>query len=77
MLYIAHTLIWLPVYVVLPHRKQFFWINHMPCIAHTTKIGTVFDASVIANVMDIFYGSLTPPFAIIASHTVLSKSLWS
>ena len=30
----------------------------------------MFDASVIANVLDIFDGSLTPPFAIIASHTV-------
>ena len=30
----------------------------------------MFDASVIANVLGIFDGSLTPPFAIIASHTV-------
>ena len=42
----------------------------MPCIAHATKIGTVFDPSVIANFLDIFDNSLTPPFAIIASHTV-------
>ena len=35
MLYIAHTLIWLPVYVVLPHRKHFEWINRVSCIAHT------------------------------------------
>jgi len=33
--YIAHTLIWLPVSVVLPHRKQFEWINRVSCIAHT------------------------------------------
>ena len=30
----------------------------------------MFDASIIANILDIFNGSLTPPFAIIASHTV-------
>ena len=30
----------------------------------------MFYASVIANVLDIFDGSLTPPFVIIASHTV-------
>ena len=38
MLYIAHTLIWLPVSVVLSHRKQFVQINRMPLIAHATKI---------------------------------------
>ena len=68
--YIAHTLIWFPVSVVLPYCKKFFWINHMPCIAHTTKIWHVFDAFVIANILNIFDGSLTPLFAIIASHTV-------
>ena len=68
--YIAYTLRWLPVYFVLPHRKKFCWLNCMPCIAHATKIGTMFDASVIANILDIFNGSLTPLFVIIASHTV-------
>jgi hypothetical protein len=51
--YIAHTLIWLPVSVVLPHRKQFGW-NRVPCIAHVTKIGTMFDGSAIANVLHLF-----------------------
>ena len=54
MSYIAHTLIWLPISVVLPHCKQFEWINRVPYIAHATKSVTVFDASVIANVLDIF-----------------------
>ena len=56
--YIAHTLVWLPVSVVLPHRKQFEWINRMPCIAHATKILTVFDAVIIANVLHLFDGFL-------------------
>ena len=70
MLCIAHAFIWLPVSFIPPHRKQFIELNSMPCIAHTTKIWTVFDAPVIANTLDIFDGSLTPPFAIIASHIV-------
>ena len=52
--YIAHTLIWLPVSVVLPHRKQFERINRMPCITHATNILTVFDAAIIANVLHLF-----------------------
>ena len=54
MLYIAHAFIWLPVSFVLPHRKQFIELNRMPCIIHTIKIKTVFDASVIANVLHLF-----------------------
>ena len=42
----------------------------MPCIAHATKIWTVFDASSITNVLYIFDGFHIAPFAIIASHTV-------
>ena len=68
--YFAHTLIWLPVYVVLSHRKQFVRINRMLFIAQATKAWTVFDAYVIANFLYISDGFHTPPFAIIASHTV-------
>ena len=75
--YIAHTFIWLPVSFVPPHRKQLIELNHMPCIAHATKIWTVFDASSIANVLHLFWWFFTPPFAIMASHTVSSKGLWS
>ena len=55
MLYIAHAFIWLPVSFVPPHRKQFIELNRMPCIAHATKFWTVFDASVIANVLHLFW----------------------
>ena len=55
LLYIAHTFIWLPVSFVPPHRKQLIELNRMPCIAHATKIWTVFDASVIANVLHLFW----------------------
>ena len=54
MSYIAHTLLWLPVSVVLPHRKQFERVNRVPCIAHATKILTVFDAPIVANVLHLF-----------------------
>ena len=77
MLYIAHTFIWLPVSFVPPHRNQFIELNCMPFIAHTTKIWTMFDASSIANVLHLFDGFFTPSFAIMASHTVSSKGLWS
>ena len=70
MLYIAHTFIWMPVCFVPTHRKRLIKLNCMPWIAYATKIWTVFDASVIANVLYIFDGFHTPPFAIIASHTV-------
>ena len=55
MLYIAHTFIWLPVSFVPPHLKQLIEVNRMPCIAHATKFWTVFDASVIANVLHLFW----------------------
>ena len=55
MLYIAHTFIWLPISFVPHHRKQLIELNHMPCIAHATKFWTVFDASVIANVLHLFW----------------------
>ena len=58
MLYIAHAFIWLPISFVTPHRKQLIELNHMPFIAHTTKTRTVFDASVIANVLHLFDGFL-------------------
>ena len=77
MLYIAHTFIWLPISFVPPHRKQLIELNRMPCIAHATKIWTVFDASSITNFLHLFYGYFTPSFAIMASHTVSSKGLWS
>ena len=54
MLYIARTFIWLPISFVPPHRKQLIELNRMPNIAHATKISTVFDASVIANVLHLF-----------------------
>ena len=57
MLYIAHTFIWLPVSFVPPHRKQLIELNRMPCIAHATKIWTMFDASIIANVLHLFWRS--------------------
>ena len=53
MLYIAHTFIWLPVSFVPPHRKQLIELNRMPCITHATKIWTVFDASIITNVLHL------------------------
>ena len=53
MLYIAHPFFWMPVSFVPPHPKQLTKLNCMPCIAHATKIWTVFDASIIANVLDI------------------------
>ena len=55
MLYIAHAFIWLRVCFVPPHPKQLIELNHMPCIAHATKIWTVFDPSVIANVLHHFW----------------------
>ena len=58
MSYIAHTLIWLTVSFVPPHPKQLIELNRMPFIAHATKIWTVFDASVIANVLPFFDGFL-------------------
>ena len=54
MLYIAHTFIWLPISFVFPHRKPLIELNRMPCIAHATKILTVFDASVITNILHLF-----------------------
>ena len=75
MLYIAHAFIWLAISFVPPHRKRLIELNRMPCIAHATKIWTVFDASAIANVLQLFWRVFTPPFAIIASHTVSSKGL--
>lgn len=70
MLCIAHASIWLLVSFVPPDHKQFIELNHMPFIAHATKTWTVFDASVIANVLHISDGWHTTPFAIMASHTV-------
>ena len=55
MLYIAHAFIWLPVSFVPPHPKHLIELNRMPCIAHATKFWTVFDASVIANVLHLFW----------------------
>ena len=55
MLYIAHAFIWLPVSFVAPHPKQLIELNCMPYIAHATKFRTVFDASVIANVLHLFW----------------------
>jgi hypothetical protein len=52
--YIAHAFIWLPISILLPHRKQLIELNRMPCITHATKIGTVFDGSTIANVLHLF-----------------------
>jgi hypothetical protein len=49
----------------------------MPRIAHATKIWTVFDVSFIANVLHLFWRFFTSPFVINASHTILSKGLWS
>ena len=66
----AHTFIWLPVSFVPPRRKRLIELNRMPCIAHATKIWTVFDASSIANVFTFFDGFHTALFAIMASHTV-------
>ena len=77
MLYIAHAFIWLPVSFVPLHPKQLIELKHMPCIAYATKIWTVFYASVIANVLHLFWRFFTPPFAIMALHTVSSKGLWS
>ena len=70
MLCIAHAFIWLSVSFVPPHRKQLIELNRLPYIAHATKFGTVFDKSVIANVLHLFDGFFTPPFGIMASHTV-------
>ena len=67
---ISHTPSSGSVSFVPPHRQQLIELNHMPCITHATKIWTVLDASVIANVLHLFWRFFTPPFAIIASHTV-------
>ena len=56
MLFIAHTFIWLPVSFVSPHPKQLIALNCIPYITHGTKIWTVFDASIIANVLHLFDG---------------------
>ena len=56
MLYIAHVFIELPVSFVPPHPKYLIELNRMPYIAHATKLRTVFDASVIANVLHLFCG---------------------
>ena len=77
MLYITHAFIWLPVSFVPPHSKQLIELNCMPCITHATKLWIVFDASVIANILHLFWWFFTPPFMIMASHTVSSKGLWS
>ena len=77
MLFIAYTYIWLPISFVAPHHKRLIAPNHMPYITHETKIWTMFDVSIIANVLHIFGYFFTPPFAINASHTVSSKGLWS
>ena len=77
MLYITHAFIWLPVSFVPPHPKQLIELNHMPCITHATKFWTVFDASIITNVLHLFDGFFTPPFGIMASHTVSTTGLWS
>ena len=76
MLYIAHAFIRLPVSFVLPHRKQFIGLNRMPWITHATKIWTVFDGSASQTFCTFFDASVTPLFAIIASHTVSWKGLW-
>ena len=55
MMFIAHTFIWLPASFVAPRRKQLVALNRMPCITHGTKIQTVFDASVSANVLHLFW----------------------
>ena len=54
-LHIAHTIIWLPISFVPHHRKRLIELNRMPCIAHATKIWTVFDASSIANILHLFW----------------------
>ena len=77
MLYIAHAFIWLPVSFVLPHPKQLIELNRITCIAHTTKIWTVFDASIIANVLHLFWRAFYTTVCDMASHTVSSKGLWS
>ena len=55
MLYIAHTFIWLPISFVPPHPKHLIELNRMPYITHATKIWTVFDTSVITNVLHLFW----------------------
>ena len=67
MLCIAHSFIWMPISFVPPRRKQLIELNRMPYIAHVTKTSTMFEASVIANVLYISDGFHTPPFAIMAS----------
>ena len=52
---LSHILIWLPVSIVLPHRKQFKRVNRVPYITHATKIWTVFDVSAIAIVLHLFW----------------------
>ena len=54
MLCSAHTFIWPPISFVPPHRKQLIELYCMPCNAHVTKIQTMFDASVITNILHLF-----------------------
>ena len=75
MLYIAHTSIWLTVSFVPPHHKQLIELNRMPCIAHATKIQTVFDASVIANVLHLFDGFYTTICDYCIAHSFVEGSL--
>ena len=75
MLYIAHTFIWLPVSFVPPHRNQLIELNCMPCIAHAIKIRTVFDASVVANVLHLFDGFLTTVCDYCIAHSFVEGSL--
>ena len=74
MLYIAHTFIWLPVSFVPPHRKQLIELNRMHCIAQQLKSEPCLmhpSSQTFCTFLTVF----TPPFAIMASHTVSSKGL--
>ena len=75
MMYIVHTFIWLPVSFVPPHRKQLIELNRMPCIAHATKIRTMFDGFVIANVSTFFDDFYTTVCDYCITHSFVEGSL--
>ena len=74
--YIAHTLIWWSISVVLAIANSSYGLT--VCHASHTQLWSESCLMSVPSqiVRIIFYGFLTPPFAINASHTVSSNGLW-
>ena len=75
--YIAHTFIWLPVSIVLPHQKYLIQLRRTPRITHATKIWTVFDVSFMANVLHLFWQFLHHRLRLMHHTQFRQKGLWS